>query len=134
MIRRPSSPRHIPRERAWAIVWLSMLALLPTACSSASFVSTITFVNPTDFPAHVEVSDASRQGWLDLTIAQRGEETVVDEVADQGDVWVFRFEYVGRHQEELEMSRAELADAGWKVVVPQSFEDSLRRLDVEPPP
>lgn len=123
-----------PIKRARTIVWLPVFALVAAACSDASFVNTVAFVNPTDYPAHVEVSDASRQRWLGLGIAQRDKETVVEDVIDQGEVWVFRFTYAGEHEEELEMSRSELIDVGWEVVVPQSFEDSLRRLGVKPPP
>ena len=104
------------------------------ACASVSFVDEITFVNENDYPAHVEVSDDSRQAWLGVTTARRGEETTVQEVMDQGDIWVFRFDYGGKHSEELEMSRAELVRTDWKVEVPQSFGDALQRLGVEPPP
>lgn len=104
------------------------------ACSDVSFVGEITFLNETDYPAHVEVSDASREGWLNLTIARRDRETTVQEVIDQGEVWVFRFVYAGKHEQELEVSRSELVRSAWTIEVPQSFGDSLRRLSVEPPP
>jgi hypothetical protein len=99
-----------------------------------SFVDEITFVNQTDYPAHVEVSDASRQSWLNLTIAERDEETTVRNVIDWGDVWVFRFDYAGQHEEEIEISRSELIRAEWTIEVPQSFGESLQRLGIEPPP
>jgi hypothetical protein len=131
MIRGPSWESGF---RKGTILWLLLLALVAAACSDASFVNTVTIDNPTDYPAHVEVSDSSRQEWLGLGIAHRDRETVIEEVADQGDEWVFRFEYVGKHEEEVEMSRADLEEAEWEVVVPQSFEDELRGLGVEPPP
>ena len=112
---------------------LLLVGLFLGACSNVSFVDEITFVNETDYPASVEVSDDSRQGWLDLTVAQRDRETTVQEVIDQGDVWVFRFDYAGKHVEELEISRSELVRAGWQVEVPPSFGDALKRLGVEPP-
>lgn len=112
----------------------AMAVVLVGACSDVSFVDEITFHNDTDYPAHIEVSDASREGWLNLTIAQRDEETTVGEVIDQGEVWVFRFDYAGKHEEELEVSRSELVRSEWTVVVPQSFGDALRRLGAEPPP
>jgi hypothetical protein len=120
--------------RAGFTLSLLMVTLFVGACSNVSFIEEITFSNETDYPAKVEVSGASRQGWLNLTIAQRDRETTVQEVIDQGDVWVFRFDYAGKHEEELEISRAELVRADWKVEVPQSFGDALRRLGVEPPP
>ena len=136
MIQRPQSGRTILRlckVGFGATLWLGALLLLG-ACSNASFVDEITFLNETEYPAHVEVSERSRQGWLDLTIVQRDQETIVQEVIDQGEVWVFRFDYAGKHEEELEISRAELARADWTVEVPQSFGDALEQLGVEPPP
>jgi hypothetical protein len=55
-------------------------------------------------------------------------------VIDQGDVWVFRFDYAGKHEEEIEISRSELVRMDWTVEVPQSFGDALHGLGVEPPP
>ena len=111
-----------------------IVALTFAACSNVSFVEEITFLNETDYPAHVEVTDESRQGWLGLTIAQRDRETVVHEVIDQGDIWVFRFDYAGKHEQEVEISRSELASSDWTVEVPQGFGEALGRLGVEPPP
>lgn len=113
---------------------LLVLVFLVGACSDASFVDEVTFLNETEYPAHVEISDGSQQRWLNLTIAQRDQETIVREVIDQGDIWVFRFDYAGKHEEELEISRAELVRAGWTVEVPLSFGDALEELGVEPPP
>lgn len=127
------------RQLIWRIqLVLAVLAgsvvLTVGACSNVSFVDEITFLNETGYPAHVEVSDDSRQAWLNLTIAQRDRENTVQEVIDQGVAWVFRFDYAGEHEEELEISRAELVRSHWTVEVPQSFGDTLERLGVEPPP
>ena len=116
------------------IVLAAIAMLFLGACSDVSFVGELTFINETDYPAHVEVSDASREGWLNLTIAQRDQETTVREVIDQGEVWVFRFDYAGKHEQELEVSRSELVRLDWTVEVPQNFGDTLRQLGVEPPP
>lgn len=113
---------------------LLCVVLLVGACSEVSLVDEIRFVNETDYPAHVAVSDGSRRSWLGLTVAQRDRETTVEAVIDQGAVWTFRFDYAGRHREELEVSRSDLVRADWTVEVPQSFGDSLQRLGVEPPP
>jgi hypothetical protein len=126
--------RNRSRNTAGPKLWLPLIALLAAGCSTVSFVDEITFVNQTDYPAHVEVSDASRQGWLNLTIAQRDVETTVRDVIDQGEVWVFRFDYAGQHEEEIEISRSELIRAEWKIEVPQSFGEALQRLGIEPPP
>jgi len=119
--------------KAWFFSSLLMVTLLVGGCSSASFVDEITFLNETEYPAHVEVSGASRRGWLNLAMAQPDEKTIVREVIDQGDVWVLRFDYAG-HEEELEVKRTDLIRADWIVEVPESFGDALQRLGVEPPP
>ncbi len=113
---------------------LLMISLTVAACSNVSFVEEITFLNETDYPAHVEISDEARQGWLGLTVALRDQETTVQEVIDQGDIWVFRFEYAGEHVQDLEISRSELVRSDWTVEVPDSFGETLERLGVEPPP
>jgi hypothetical protein len=37
-----------------------------------------------------------------------------------------RFDYIGKHQEEVEVSRRELAQDDWTMEVPLSFEQRLR--------
>ena len=120
--------------RATTIASLTILALLASSCSQVSFVDAVTIVNRTDYPANVDVSDASRKEWLGLGFARADAETVAQDVIDQGEVWVFSFEYAGRHEEQLKVSKSELVKADWKVDVPQAFEHSLRELNIEPPP
>lgn len=116
------------------ILLLAFPALLAASCSDVSLVDAVTIVNQTEYPAHVDVTDASREGWLSLALAQADAETVVPDVIDQGEVWVFRFAYGGRHEEQLKFSRSDLVKTDWEVEVPQAFEDSLKELDIEPPP
>ena len=115
-------------------VLLLTAVLFAGACSNVSFVDEITVVNETAYPVDVEVSDESRQRWLNLTTAQRDQETAVQEVIDQGAVWVFRFGYAGTHEEEIEIRRSELVRDGWTVEVPESLGEALERLGIEPPP
>jgi hypothetical protein len=49
-------------------------------------------------------------------------------------MWVFRFDYADKHQEEVEVTRPDLERNDWTVEVPQSFEQRLRDLGVTPPP
>jgi hypothetical protein len=48
--------------------------------------------------------------------------------------WIFRFDYVGKHQEEVEVSRRDLERDGWRISAPESFEQRLRELGVPPRP
>ncbi|MDQ3784512.1 MAG: hypothetical protein M3360_06500 [Actinomycetota bacterium] len=120
-------------NQARTTLLLTLLALFAGACSDVSFVEAVTVVNRTDYPARVEVSNASREEWLGLTFTRADAETVVQDVIDQGEVWVFRFGYGSRHEEQFTISRSDLVKADWRVEVPQSFEESLRELSVEPP-
>jgi alpha-galactosidase len=104
------------------------------ACSAVSFADKVTIVNNTEYSANVDVTGKERDGWLRLSIVQPQSMTAVEEVIDQGEVWIFRFAYVGKYEEEVEISRRELERNEWTIEVPHSFEQRLRDLDVAPPP
>jgi hypothetical protein len=104
------------------------------ACSDVSFVDEVTIVNDTEYSANVDVVGMTRDGWLGLTVVAPQSTTTVEEVIDQGEMWIFRFNYVGRYEEEVEISRRELEQNDWTIEVPQSLEQRLRDLDVPPPP
>jgi hypothetical protein len=104
------------------------------ACSDVSFVDEVTIVNDTEYSANVDVTDGTREGWLGLTSVEPQSTTTVEAVIDQGEVWILRFDYVGKHQQEVELSRRELERNDWTVEIPQSFEQRLRDLGVPPPP
>jgi hypothetical protein len=104
------------------------------ACSSVSFVDEVSIVNETEYSATVEVTGSNRDGWLELRVVEPHSTTAVEDVIDQGEVWIFRFDYLGKHQEDVEVSSSELAQSDWSVEVPQSFEQSLRDMGVPPPP
>lgn len=111
---------------------IALVSLL--ACSQTSFVERITFVNNGAFPAEVAVSGSPDSGWVGIGVALDNERTVFEEVLDQGEGWVFRFDYVGKHQVELEISRSELEESGWTVEVPPEFDAKLRELGYSPSP
>jgi hypothetical protein len=108
--------------------------LLLSGCSDGAFVDDVTIVNDTEYSADVDVSGKERSGWLALTVVQPESTTTVEGVIDQGEVWVFRFDYIGEHREEVEISRSELEESEWTVEVPESFEEKLRAMGVPPPP
>jgi hypothetical protein len=80
------------------------------------------------------VTGADRDGWLGLTLVPQRTTTTVEEVVDQGETWIFRFDYVGKYEEEIEVSRRELEQNDWTIEVPPSFAQHLRDLGVPPPP
>jgi hypothetical protein len=110
------------------------LLLGGVACSDESFVEELTIVNDTDYSANVDVTGRDRDGWLGLTFVEPQSSVTIEEVADRGDVWIFRFDFAGKYQEEMEVSRRELEQDDWMIEVPQSFEQRLRDLGVPLPP
>jgi hypothetical protein len=122
--------RHARAAFGWSF---GACVLILAACSDASVVDQIRINNETDYKAHVEVTGAVRDGWLQLTFVRPDTTNTVGKVLDQGDDWVFRFSYAG-HDEEVELSRTELERSDWTVDVPLSFEEGLREAGVTPPP
>jgi hypothetical protein len=55
----------------------------------------------------------------------------VEEVADQGREWVFRFSYGGVDAGELVLSRDRLARDGWNITVPSAVAERLRDAGVQ---
>jgi len=108
--------------------------LAGSACSDVAFIDEVTIVNDTEYSANVDVSDGTRDAWLGLTTVQPQSTTTIEDVIDQGEMWVVRFDYVGKYQEEVEISRRDLEQDDWTIEVPSSFEQRLRDLDVPPPP
>jgi hypothetical protein len=111
----------------------SIILLLLPGCSSVAYVSRVTVANPTDFPVNVDVSGGRRAEWLSLGSAEARSEVTTRDVVDQGDVWVFRFDYLGVHSARVETSRADLARRGWRVEVPQILDEDLRAMGFRPP-
>jgi hypothetical protein len=112
----------------------ALLLLGGASCSDVSFIDEVTIVNDTEYSANVEVGGKTRDGWVGLTVVAPQSTTTVAEVIDQGEVWIFRFDYFGKYEEEVEISRRELDGRDWNIEVPQNFEQRLRDLDVSPPP
>jgi hypothetical protein len=104
------------------------------ACSNVSFVDELSIVNDTEYSANVEVTDEDRDGWLRLSSLEPNSTTVIEDVIDEGELWIFRFDYLGRYRVEVEVSRRELAQNDWSMEVPQSFEQRLRDMGLPPPP
>ena len=94
----------------------------------------LVIVNPGDFPAEVRVTDAERSGWFILGRAEDNAETDFHQVIDQGETWIFRFDYLGEHEEELMVKRSELESSEWTVTIPAEFASSLREMGFSPPP
>ena len=118
-------------SRFWAAALGTVIFL--GACASASFVDKVTIVNGTPYSANVDVTGKQRDGWLGLNTVEPQSTATFDQVIDQGEVWVFRFDYIGKYQQEVEVSRSKLEENDWTVEVPESFEHRLGEMGVPPP-
>jgi len=104
-------------------------SLLLASCSDVSFVDEVKIVNQTEYP-HVGVTDQNRVGWLGLTVVDAHSTGAVAETINQGEVWIFRFDYVGKHHELVEVSRGEFERNDWTIEDPATFEQQLRAQGV----
>jgi hypothetical protein len=110
-----------------------MLALLLANClGRPPTVEQITIVNPTAYDLDVDLTGRDRDGWLPLAIVEARSEDVVQEVNDQGELWIFRFRHWGDPIGELSFTRAELEQKGWRVEVPQQVIERLGELGRPP--
>jgi hypothetical protein len=109
-------------------VWLVTLVWLAACSGPAPTVDEITVANPTDYELEIDVTGEDRDGWLPVTIVQARSEAVARGVIDQGEIWIFRFRYVGEAVGELSLSREELERSGWRLDVPEEVEERLQQI------
>lgn len=86
----------------------------------------LTVHNPTPYMVNVDVTGAKRDGWLEVGSFRRESQPTVEELADQGRQWVFRFSYGGVEAGELVVSRDRLAHGGRRITVPAEVTQRLR--------
>ena len=95
-----------------AMAWLTSVVPTPK-------VEQLTVVNPGTQHVNVDLTGADRKGWLDLGGVGPEGATVIQQVTDQGDVWVFRvFSYGDVGIEELPIPRSRLDEDGWTITLP----------------
>ncbi|HLM17653.1 MAG TPA: hypothetical protein VK549_07515 [Acidimicrobiia bacterium] len=125
---RPQSPRRtFPPISVIALVIVGALlcAGMAYALRDPDFVSRVTVENPGSLAVNVSVRPADDDARLILaTVPPTTSATNLD-VLDQGDDWIFSFSSGGVDGGSIRVSRAKLADDGWRVVVPDSV---IRRL------
>ena len=97
-------------------------------------VARITVENPTPYALDIEVSPGTGTGWVSAGFVRQRSTAVVEEVADQGDVWVFRFDSQGQTGGEVRFTRSELETRGWRIVVPDDVAARLAEAGAPPTP
>jgi hypothetical protein len=128
------------RVRVRPEVWLSvavlasliLVAVLAPRLQPGPFVQRVTVVNHSEYAFDVDVSSANAGNWMPIGTAADHASTAIGLVFDQGSTWTFRFAVQGRNLGQIVESRAQLASAGWQVVVPDRFAAQLQSRGVPP--
>jgi hypothetical protein len=108
-----------------ALVVLGLIAATSWV-SGVPTVDRLTVVNGTPYQLNVEVAGSQRGGGFDLGAVAPEGSTRMDEIADQGRLWVFRFSYGGLGAGEVILRRSALERSGWRVTVPAEIGRHVR--------
>jgi hypothetical protein len=110
------------------------LLLGNTAFRGSGAIAVLRIENNTAYDVDVDISDAAGREWIALTTVSQHSVTRVEDVADQGRTWRFRFASQGVPGGDLAMSGRALADAGWRLIVPGEVSARLARAGAPLPP
>ena len=138
-----TASRSTPRSRPgwWRFRWvpLGVVAFLIGAfmvsqlnVASPRTIAKVTLENHSVYDVHITATGADRDGVTSVGIAPARSATEIDDVIDQGDVWIFHFDGQARDGGEIQITRRELADHGWKVVIPDAVAARLRAAGAAP--
>lgn len=111
---------------------LALMAVGARLLQLPPVVPTLTVVNPGPYQVKVEITDGTRNGWLDFGSVERESTKTVEEVIDQGRTWVLRFSYSGAQAGESVVDRSALEGDGRKIAVPAQVEERLREAGLAP--
>ena len=140
-ITRPATPTRVHHKvglaaGAVAVVLAAAVALNFLAGFSAEpgTIPRITFENPTVYALDIEVSPGTESGWMSAGSVRQLSTADVQEVIDQGDVWLFRFDSQGHTGGTLQLTRADLEGSGWHVAIPTEVGARLAAAGAPPTP
>jgi hypothetical protein len=133
-----SPPRAVTRGGALgmaavALAWALATAVTVATVRTPAHVDRIVVDNPHAWGVTVAVSDGEAHGWVGVGRVPRERTQTFGQVLDPGDVWTVRFAY-GGVEVALRVQRAELARAGWRVVVPDELAERLQTAGVPETP
>lgn len=120
-----------PAHLLMVVAMIVVLVVVARFVDQPSFVDRISFENPTAYDLSVEVTNG-RGGVIAVGTARRNETTILYEVFDVGDDWVFRFGAQGAEGGELSATRSRLIRDDWKVRIPVRVGDQLRTAGAPP--
>ncbi|MGI8810512.1 MAG: hypothetical protein ACR2KK_22215 [Acidimicrobiales bacterium] len=138
---RPESPDRVRRNLGLGagMVVLGLVAAIALAVvvgrsAGSATVARLRYENPTVYAIDVEVSSGTGTGWTSAGSVRQRSTADVEEVTDQGDVWLFRFNSQGETGGELRLSRSELEASGWRIVIPAEVGTRLVEAGAPPTP
>ena len=115
-----------------AAAGLLLLVLLLQSATEPGRVTALTVANPSPYQVSVDVSPDGEERWLDLGAVDRERERTIEELPDLGADWVFRFVSGGVDGGRLEVTRAGLRDAGWRITVPPDVVERFEAAGLRP--
>ena len=137
----PQTPNRPPQRVGLAVAAVGLILAAAVALASLvdfgggrATVPRLTYENPTAYALDVEVSPGPGTGWTTAGFVAQRSTAVVQEVPDQGDVWVFRFDSQGESGGELHLTRADLEATGWTVAIPPDVGRRLAEAGAPPSP
>jgi hypothetical protein len=121
------TPLRNPQRAMGAFLGAAVLSVLLLAPSlgAGPFVPRLAVDNPTPFDITIELAAGDRSGWTPVGTVRRDSGDVVEEIADPGATWVFRFSYAGMEGGELTVPRSDLRAADWQLVIPMEVGETL---------
>jgi hypothetical protein len=134
----PGGPRAYRRWKApdvvLALVGLAMIVVGTAAVRLPATVDRVTLVNPTPYTLDIDVKGGPGRAWTPVGVVEERSTQVAEEVLDQGDQWVFRFQGQGAESEELRFTRRQLEEANWTFEIPPTVTDRLTIAGAPPNP
>ena len=131
---RPLLRHASPVRLVVAVAIIATLVPMSRLFDEPVVVERVTIRNPTAYDLMVELSGGGNDGWLTLGTAHRNATTVVEQVTDIGDVWVFRLSAQGARGGEVRLTRSQLRSDQWRVLIPDRVDAQLRARGAPPPP
>jgi len=134
---REDSPARFPSFVSHELVAIVVAAVLVLAITQWSVAGPsrvqMTIVNETDYALTVAARGRDGGGWTSVLVVEPGQTRPDRVTIDHGDEWVFQFSGQGRSGVELRLTREQLADNDWNLVVPRSVAEQLERQGATPP-
>ncbi len=133
----PTSRRAAPiaRGAVFGLVSLALVAVGFWLVRDPTFVHRVEVKNSTGYDLNIDVTGPDHDGWLPISVATGGGNvTTTDDVVDHDGTWIFRFSYAGYEAGQLRVTRSQLEDNGWRIVVPDAVAERLQDQGVLPGP